>query len=192
MEWRHESWAFSVFFFLFFFFLSGAQGYINPGEKQEVDVFSPPPSQALTPCPHQLTYALLFIQAVRYHFGDGSTIDNRRTATTWTQSAIKRKIPKNWTERLEKRAFSFLLYITIFLYYLSSRKKKKMQTYEGKICETLITWSECSSRIPLKSVETDWPRSSYILPVTLEKRSQKQTFADMDFMRWIRDSKTEW
>ena len=39
-----------------------------------VHLSSPPPSWALTPCPHQLTYALLFIQAVRYHFGDGSTI----------------------------------------------------------------------------------------------------------------------
>lgn len=29
---------------------------------------SPRPSYALTPCPHQLTYALLFIQAVRYNF----------------------------------------------------------------------------------------------------------------------------
>lgn len=82
-----EAWKAGFFFSFWIFFFwkwkSGVQGCIT-FENRGADMFSPPPSQALTPCPHQLTYALLFIQAVRYHFGDGSTINNRRIATTWT------------------------------------------------------------------------------------------------------------
>lgn len=50
---------------------------------------SPRPSKALAPCPHRLTYALLFIQAVRYNFGDGSTITTGGLLRLW-QSHWKR------------------------------------------------------------------------------------------------------
>lgn len=38
---------------------------------------------------HRLTYALLFIQAVRYHFGDGSTNRHGRIATTFDKVTEK-------------------------------------------------------------------------------------------------------
>lgn len=83
----------------------------------ECTCLHPQPSQALTPCPHQLTYALLFIQAVRYHFWGWEHNYNRRIATTLTR--VAEKIFPNFKERLKKHAFFHLLCITIFLYYLS-------------------------------------------------------------------------
>lgn len=74
-------------------------GLQNPGGKRRWYVYtwlvrsSPPqPSEALT-CPHQLTYALLFIQAVRYNVGDGSTITTGGLLGLW-QSHWKKNIPK--------------------------------------------------------------------------------------------------
>lgn len=71
-----KEWKDGLFLcFLFCFVFLRVQGWEGQYEYTWlVHLSSPPPSWALTPCPHQLTYALLFIQAVRYHFGDGSTI----------------------------------------------------------------------------------------------------------------------
>lgn len=96
---------------------TGVQGCITLEGTERVTRVHPVSALVFTPTlrsthtlpTHQLTYALLFIQAVRYHFGDGSTNYNRRIATTLTKSL--KKIFPNWNKRLEKHVFSHLLCI---------------------------------------------------------------------------------
>lgn len=116
---------------------NGARGPIKLGRTGSlVCSSSPRPSYALTPCPHQLTYALLFIQAVRYNFwGMGAQLQQEGCydLDKVTEKKIYIYIPKL---RLGKPVFSHLLYITIFLYYLSELKKKKICKWMKEIHKT--------------------------------------------------------
>lgn len=77
---------------------NGVQSCINPWGNWGRHEFPSTLASAHTLPTHRLTYALLFIQAVRYHSGDGSTNYNGRIATTLTKSPMTIPPPPPPTE----------------------------------------------------------------------------------------------
>lgn len=124
-------------------------GLQNPGGKRRWYVYtwlvrlSPPqPSEALTNSPMHFCSFKLWgtILGMRAQLQQEDCYD--------FDKVTEKNIFPNWNKRLEKNVFSHLLYITIFLYYLSE-KKETLQMDEGKIHAMLTIWSECSSRKPI-------------------------------------------
>lgn len=118
MEWRHESWAFFSLFFIFIF-LKWSAGLRKPWREPRGRYLlsSTLTSTHTLPSP---THLCTFVHSsCEVPFWGWEHNWQQEDCYDLDTVGDKRKIPKNWTERLEKRAFSFLLYITIFLYYLS-------------------------------------------------------------------------